>query len=303
MEEKENNIAVDSTNAEGLFEKTLKSFEDAGMNFGDIQELSSLLAMPDEEFDKIKPYILMELEKSLNNVNDKLILAQSFNAAGVKTEDVAEVFEEFIKQIDEQMTSISQNKRDFLKRMISMLLNAISDVDGVSKRQVRIPIQLIHESAKMPTYANETDAGMDIYALEDIIINPGETKIIHTGLKMAIPFGYEIQVRPKSGRAAKTKMRVANSPGTIDSGYRDEIGVIIDNIEPPIKDIQYDFDPETHYPIITSILTGSPMYIGKGEKFAQLVLNEIPKAVFYEVEDISSIEGNRGGGFGSTGLK
>lgn len=90
-----------------------------------------------------------------------------------------------------------------------------------------------------------------------------------------------------------------------DSGYRDEIGVIIDNIEPPIKDITYDTELVDGKPkiTITSILHGSDFHIGKGEKFAQLVLCEVPKASFYEVSDIEKIEGNRGGGFGSTGLK
>ena len=125
--------------------------------------------------------------------------------------------------------------------------------------------------------------------------------LIPTGIKVAIPEGYEIQVRPKSGRALKTKLRVANTPGTIDTGYRDEVKVIIENVEPPIKDIAYHF--ENGKVIIDSILHGMPFTIGKGEKFAQLVLNKIEKANFYKVEDINLFEGDRGGGFGSSGLK
>ena len=143
---------------------------------------------------------------------------------------------------------------------------------------------------------------MDVYALDDYTINPGETQLIPTGIKLALPPGYEIQVRPKSGRALKTKLRVANTPGTVDAGYRDEIKVIIENIEPPIKDISYEFD-ENGKPIITSILHGSSYTIGKGEKFCQLVLMEVPKAAFYRVEKVSEIGEDRGGGFGSTGLK
>ena len=87
-----------------------------------------------------------------------------------------------------------------------------------------------------------------------------------------------------------------------DSGYRDEIGVIIENIESPIKDITYEFDSEGK-PIITSIEHGRPYYIGKGEKFAQLVLSEVPTASFYQVDSVDNIGENRGGGFGSTGVK
>lgn len=83
-------------------------------------------------------------------------------------------------------------------------------MNGIAKKFVRIPIEYCHPEAKMPAYANPTDAGMDVYALEDITIAPGETKIIPTGIKVAIPAGYEIQVRGKSGRCVKTKLRVAN---------------------------------------------------------------------------------------------
>jgi dUTP pyrophosphatase len=153
----------------------------------------------------------------------------------------------------------------------------------------------------MPQYANTTDSGMDVYALDDITVAPGETVLVPTGVKMAIPVGYEIQVRPKSGRALKTKLRVANTPGTVDAGYRDEIKVIIENIEPPFKDINYTFNDDGSIKI-NSIVHGSAFTIGKGEKFCQLVLCEVPKAALYVVDSVSEIGENRGGGFGSTGL-
>ena len=266
-----------------------------------------MLSLPEEQFQVLRPIIEQELEKSLNNVGDKLILTQALNANGSKAEDLVEAFEVIAEQIDTQMKGqMSKQKRDFLKHLMANICNAISDTEGIAKKIVRIPIELCHPDAKIPTYANATDAGMDIYALEDITIKPGETVLVKTGLKVAIPVGYEIQVRPKSGRALKTKMRVANSPGTIDSGYRDEIGIIIDNIEPPIKDITYTSELVDGKPVytITSILHGSDMFITKGEKFAQLVLSEKPKAAFYEVDSVSKIENDgRKGGFGSTGLK
>ena len=278
---------------------------------GGVESIAALISLPEEQFHTIRPIIELELEKSLNNVGDKLILTQALNANGSKAEDLVEAFELISEQIDTQMEGqMSKQKRDFLKHLMANICNAISDTEGVAKKIVRIPIELCHPDAKIPTYANSTDAGMDVYALEDITIKPGETVLVKTGLKVAIPVGYEIQVRPKSGRALKTKMRVANSPGTIDSGYRDEIGIIIDNIEPPIKDITYDFveHPENSMVAptikITSILHGSDMFITKGEKFAQLVLSEKPKAAFYEVDSVSKIENDgRNGGFGSTGLK
>ena len=278
---------------------------------GGIESIAAMLSLPEEQFQVLRPIVEQELEKSLNNVGDKLILTQALNANGSKAEDLVEAFELIAEQIDTQMAAeMSKQKRDFLKHLMANICNAISDTEGIAKKIVRIPIELCHPDAKIPTYANSTDAGMDVYALEDITIHPGETVLVKTGLKVAIPVGYEIQVRPKSGRALKTKMRVANSPGTIDSGYRDEIGIIIDNIEPPIKDITYDFIEHPENPMvaptikITSILHGSDMFITKGEKFAQLVLSEKPKAAFYEVDSVSKIENDgRKGGFGSTGLK
>ena len=274
---------------------------------GGIESIAAMLSLPEEQFQVLRPIVEQELEKSLNNVGDKLILTQALNANGSKAEDLVEAFELIAEQIDTQMAAqMSKQKRDFLKHLMANICNAISDTEGIAKKIVRIPIELCHSDAKIPTYANETDAGMDVYALEDITIHPGETVLVKTGLKVAIPVGYEIQVRPKSGRALKTKMRVANSPGTIDSGYRDEIGIIIDNIEPPIKDITYTSELVDGKPVytITSILHGSDMFITKGEKFAQLVLSEKPKAAFYEVDSVSKIENDgRKGGFGSTGLK
>ena len=292
---------INSNKQPSLFDGIVNGL--ARTNFANLEDLGALLSLPDEEFKIVSSIILMELEKSLNNINDKVILVQGMNAAGIKAEDISMSYFQFSQQIDEQMSDIlSKPKRDFLKRMLGMVVNAVNETEGATKRVINIPIEFCNKDAKMPVYARIGDAGMDIFALEDIEVNPGETKLIPTGIKVAIPIGYELQVRPKSGRALKTKLRVANTPGTIDSGYRDEIGVIIENIEPPIKDITYEFDSHGR-PIITSIEHGRPFIIEKGSKFAQLVLSEVPTASFYEVDDVGKIGENRGGGFGSTGAK
>jgi len=266
-----------------------------------LEAFASILALPDEEFKTLSGIILDELNKSLNNPNDRLLLAQSFNAQGITSDEVIANFKELATQIDSIGDDVlPQAKRDFVKQIVGLMVNAIAETEGISKRIIQIPIELCHPNAKIPAYAKPGDAGMDIYALEDFEVAPGERKIIKTGLKVAIPRGYELQVRPRSGTSVKTALRVANTPGTIDSGYRDEIGVIIENIEPKVKDIDYDFD-ETGRPVITSILYGSVFNVGKGERFAQLVLNEVPSAAFYPVDSVAQIGENRGGGFGSTG--
>ena len=266
-----------------------------------LEAFASVLALPDEEFKTLSGIILDELNKSLNNPNDRLLLAQSFNAQGITSDEVIANFKELATQIDSIKDDVlPQAKRDFVKQIVGLMVNAIAETEGISKRIIQIPIELCHPNAKIPAYAKPGDAGMDIYALEDFEVAPGERKIIKTGLKVAIPRGYELQVRPRSGTSVKTALRVANTPGTIDSGYRDEIGVIIENIEPKIKDIGYVFDNNGNI-IIKSIFHGSVFNVGKGERFAQLVLNEVPSAAFYPVDSVTQIGENRGGGFGSTG--
>ena len=265
-----------------------------------IDAIAVLLSMDDAQFELVSPGILDSFLRSLNTTNARLMLAQSINATGSTAESVQNEFLQLVNEVD-TITDLTAPKRDFLKKLLHGINTAISETEGIAKRYIQIPFVKCHPDAKMPEYAHPDDSGMDVYAVDDYVIHPGETKLIPTGIKMAVPNGYEIQIRPKSGRALKTKIRIANSIGTVDAGFRGELQVIIENIEPPIKDITYDFD-DNGRPIITSILRGSNMTIGKGEKFAQLVLMEVPKAVLFQVENLDDTErGN--GGFGSTNLK
>lgn len=267
-----------------------------------MESIATLLALPDEQFEILAPGILQSYSQTFNNPNDKLALVQTLNATGYKAEDVNAAFNELVEAIDKMSLTVA--KRDFLKQMFGFIIGAINDTEGIAKRYVPVAIELCHPDAKIPQYAHISDSGVDVYALEDITVKPGETVLVPTGLKVGLPAGYELQVRPKSGRALKTKLRVANTPGTIDQEYRDEIKVIIENVEPPIKDITYVFVEGRGAPDhleVRSIIYGNSYTIGKGEKFCQLVLAETPKISFYRVDNISEVEGDRNGGFGSTG--
>lgn len=284
---------------QAVINEFLNTVDTIGTNPQELKEIAALLAMPEEEFHIIAPIFLKELANGYNNINTKLFIAQSINAAGLRLEDVKEEHNAICRTIDEELAgSISAAKRSFLKQVIGLTYNVASETEGVIKRNVLIPIEYCREDAKMPVYAHLTDAGMDVFATEEITINPGETKLIPLGIKVALPIGYELQVRPKSGRSLKSKLRVANTPGTIDAGYRDEIGVIVDNIDPYIKHAEMDENGRLY-----DVEFGSSITIGKGEKFAQLVLSEVPKAVFYEVETVAGMGEDRQGGFGSTGDK
>ena len=292
--------AEQAAEKKNVLESALEELKNVNPELGGFEEIAALLAMPEEQFALISPFFLHELEKSFNNVNDQMAMVQAMNVAGVKAEDAKQEYLAICEAIDIQMgDTLSAQKRDFVKQLLAITYNAVSEAEGITKRHILIPIEYCREDAKMPTYAHLTDAGMDIYLTEDVTIHPGETKLIPTGIKVALPLGYELQVRPKSGRSLKSKLRIANTPGTIDAGYRDEICIIADNIDQVIKGGELDEAGR-----LTGILWGSDITLEKGEKIAQLVLSEVPKAVFYEVENVSSIENDgRKGGFGSTGDK
>ena len=132
----------------------------------------------------------------------------------------------------------------------------------------------------LPRYMSEHAAGMDLYAgvERELIIGPGEWRLVPTGLAIALPEGYEAQVRPRSGLALKQGVSVLNTPGTVDADYRGEVGVILMN----------------H--------SKQEMVIKRGDRIAQMIINKIERIDFEEVEELPSSD--RGtGGFGSTGGK
>lgn len=164
--------------------------------------------------------------------------------------------------------------------------------------KVKVRIELYGEGAIKPKYARLGDAGMDVFASEELHLQPGETGLVRTGLKFAVPEGYEIQVRPRSGISLHTPLRISNSPGTIDSGFRGEFCVIMTNTSALSSEHSLTaFAPEQKGNI------QGPYLISKGDRIAQIVLAEAPAMEFEEVENVDAIGNDRKGGFGSTGVK
>jgi len=275
----------------------LNNMDDAGIE----QSMSAILNMPDDQFMLIAPTLLGELKLSFNDPNNRIQLVQALNNEGLKVEDMINAFTELMTAVQEHRDEfhLSTMKVNFVLELLGSCVNSLNGVEGIAKRNITIPIEICDERARIPEYAHLTDAGLDVFALEDITIGPGETVLVPTGIKVAVPVGYELQVRPKSGICLKTKLRVANSPGTIDSGYRGEVGVIVDNIDPPIKHIYTDEDGR-----VVACDFGSSYTIGEGQKFAQLVLKEQPKVLWQQLDSIMDVEsdGRDSGGYGSTGL-
>ena len=162
--------------------------------------------------------------------------------------------------------------------------------------EINVDIEICRDDVKLPFYANPGDAGMDVCAAVEVVIAPGETKIVPTGLKVAIPEGFEIQVRPRSGISFKTPLRIPNSPGTIDSGYRDEIGIIMTNSSCPCCSDEGGFNLDTKGNIKGTYI------IKKNDRIAQIILAPVYKISFNLVSDVKLIGEDRGGGFGSTGV-
>jgi dUTP pyrophosphatase len=141
---------------------------------------------------------------------------------------------------------------------------------------LKIEIKKLNDKAIIPNYQTEESAGFDLHSIDDYNINSGERVLIKTGLSMALPKGYELQIRPRSGLALKYGITVLNTPGTIDSDYRGEIMILLFNTS---KD---------------------NFKIASGDRIAQGVLKQVTQAVLIEVEELDRT--NRGnGGFGSTG--
>ena len=161
-----------------------------------------------------------------------------------------------------------------------------------------IMIEKCREEAVLPKYANDGDAGMDLYSCADIIVRPGESVLVPTGLKMAIPYGYEVQIRPRSGISFKTPLRVPNTPGTIDCGYRDEVNVIIYNAS-----IREDASEDAPFTLNDKGCKHGTYIIRKGDRIAQMVTAKVEYVSLNVVDSVSGIGNDRGGGFGSSGIR
>lgn len=147
-----------------------------------------------------------------------------------------------------------------------------------SKKATIIKFKKLNPNAQIPVKAFASDAGADLKSVANLTIAPGKHTIVPTGLAIEMPEGWEAQIRSRSGLAAKKQIFVINSPGTIDANYRNEIGVILQN------------------------LGTEPFVINIGDRIAQIVLKQVPSVEFIEVDTLSETDRNMDG-FGSTGVK
>jgi dUTP pyrophosphatase len=196
--------------------------------------------------------------------------------------------EDIWKQIQQTFNQIKQDtgiepEEDYIKEledMLGMSVDEMNETHMTAMKTKTLGVELVHEDAKIPSYAYPSDSGFDLRSTIEINIPPFGRSLIPTGIKLSIPEEYEIQVRPKSGLALNQGLTVLNTPGTVDSGYVGEIKVIVFN---------------TNNETVT---------ISKGMKIAQAVLCPVVCGKYVSLELTNKVEDKDRGdkGFGSTGI-
>lgn len=275
-------------------------FDDGETN--GLRIIGAILALPDEQFEAIKANLFDSIEATFNEPATKVAFAQMINQQGLRIEDFSDNMDNLVQAVEEltvEDMELSDSKKDFLKFIFATFINSMEDSKMVSRRVISIPIEICRDGAKLPAYATDGSGAMDIYSPEEYVIGPGESIMIPIGIKVDIPIGYGLLIQPRSGLSRKSKIRIPNTPGLIDSDYHEEIGVIIENIDSPVKDIQLELGDNGE--IIDGTLHGSSFTIGKGERFAQMRLVEIPLVNWLPVSSLGSFKNDHGQGFGGTG--
>ena len=168
---------------------------------GGLEMLEALLETPDEQFVILAPKVLEVLQSTLQDPQTRTEFRAYLQDKSYTAQDITDEARAFNEAI-EQMDFLSESKKDVLKQAIAMSVNLLQEINNSMERIIEIPCE-IAEGIELPAYANEGDAGLDIYSPKEYTINPGETQIIPTGIKVAIPKGYAILIQPRSGQSVK----------------------------------------------------------------------------------------------------
>lgn len=240
-----------------------------------MEQFIQLMEMPDDKFDAMRSKMEKNILETYSSPAIRKQILEEMSITPIKdlTEELNNL-ESLINEIESD-DNLSKGKKSFLINFLRQSAELTESIVRIPREFIEVKIQKIHEDAIIPQYAHTTDAGADIYAIEDITIKPHTTTLIKTGLKVAIPAGYEIQIRPRSSISLKTPLRITNTPGTIDAGYRGEVCVIMEN---------------------TGNLTQT---INKGDKIAQMIIMPVPMIKWIETSELDTTDRGEGG-FGST---
>lgn len=249
-----------------------------------VELIEQIMEVPDEELDQDQvDMILGMINGALTpKIREESILAL-LNEMKTKPysecKEMIEVMGAAADELIEELEITSENKKTLIRGIFGVFADLAKEAfDRLEGYDTIAYFELVHPNARIPVYAHDTDAGADVYAPDDVVIAPGARgQMVDTGFKMALAPGWYMAVCPRSGLSYKTTMRIANTPGTIDCDYRDNVGILIDN------------------------LSDETIVIHAGDRIAQFVLHPVHRFRGVTVEDVTKIGENRGGGFGSTG--
>lgn len=258
------------------------------INYNDITQqfanlLVNIIEMPDDKLtDAAVDETLSTLFGSFEEGKDKMLeeAVQNIRQNHVNAKQILKELYETAEELYQELTDISENKKKLIQGILNTIISFMEEAlhRAEENYDTIVHFELIREGAQIPVYAHDTDAGADVYAPEDFAIPPHSFGVkVPVGFKMAMNSGWEMQVRPRSGMSMKTQLRIANTPGTIDAGYRDEVAILFDNF------------------------SDEPYYIKAGDRIAQFVISPVHRFKGLVTESVANIGSNRGGGFGSSG--
>lgn len=243
----------------------------------------------DERFGEMKAELLDHIAKAYSGPEaekaiDMMLIEGDKNGFTLdvyvhELSQTTQFFSNIIEEIKEKYKD-QPNKSEFCDEFMALIeAYILTAINKITNRDIfNVAVELCHPNAKLPTYAHDTDWGADVYAVEDMVIQPGSYGVmVPTGLRVAIPHGWMISFRPRSGMSHKTPLRLSNSPGTIDETYRGELKVLFDNF------------------------SNVPVEIKAGERIVQMGLEKSYKARYHVVDSVERNTDRGEGGFGSSG--
>lgn len=249
-----------------------------------LELIEGIIELPDEAIDQNQVEVILGMIRG--GITPKMreesiiaILDEMKTKPYSECKEMIEVMGDAANELIEELEVTNEDKQNLIRGIFEVFAEIAQEAfERLEGYDTVIHFQLVHPNAKIPTYAHDTDAGADVYAPDSVVIAPGARgQKVDTGFKMAMAPGWYMAVCPRSGLSYKTTMRIANTPGTIDCDYRDNVGILIDN------------------------LSDETIVINAGDRIAQFVLHPVHRFKGVVTDDVNQIGENRGGGFGSTG--
>lgn len=236
-----------------------------------------ILSIPDKTLDALPAKALQGLMDSIDKDEFVEMQLMELRDAGVTVDQVRQLqldlyntVDDFKNQID--FDSLSPRKQEILSRLTEVIIDAFEEVcQRYELIDAKIPTQLLRDGAVLPEYAHpENDGGADVYVTEEICIKAHTYgNLVPSGFACAIPKGWMLSVRPRSGMSMKTPLRISNTPGTIERGFYSEIGILVDNF------------------------SDQDVVVKKGDRIAQLVLERRFRGAFVRVDELNRSVDNR----------